>query len=182
MSRNYFLLTVFGKDRPGIVAGISQAICHGEGNIADASMTRLGGEFTMMVVCDFPKKLTSKALQNVFQPWQKKLGLELTVRPITSTLARTTRSQPAQFLISVYGTDRAGLVHQVAQALADRHLSITDLHTRVLTQSPKSLYVMLLEVSGPETLDIDDLRTELDRLRQTLGVEITLQDIDPIAL
>ena len=41
---------------------------------------------------------------------------------------------------------------------------------------------MLLEVAGTPSLDIDELRTELDRLRRSLGVEITLQDIDPVAL
>ena len=165
-----------------MVAGIAQAIGALEGNIADASMTRLGGEFTMMLVCDFPTKVSAPQVSRAFKPLQKKLALEAVARPIAPALARGSRLQPAQFLISVYGADRAGIVQQVTQALADRKLSITDLNTRVLAQAPKPLYVMLLEVAAPPALDLDDLRAELDRLRQALGVEITLQDIDPVAL
>jgi glycine cleavage system transcriptional repressor len=182
LNRNYFLITVFGKDRPGMGAGITKAICLLKGNLADASMTRLGGEFAMMVICDFPKTLPAARIAGAFHPLEKKLKLQVSARPITPALARTTQGSAAQFLISVYGTDRAGLVHEVVEALAKRKLSITDLNTKVLRRAAKSVYVLLLEVTAPPSLDVDELREELDRLRQSLGVEITFQDIDPVAL
>jgi glycine cleavage system transcriptional repressor len=182
LNRNYFLITVFGKDRPGMVAGITEAVCTLDGNLADASMTRLGGEFSMMLICDFPKKRSSSQIATAFRPWEKKLKLQLTARPIPAALARSAQSTSAQFLISVYGTDRVGLVHEVAAALAKRKLSITDLNTQVLRRAAKPMYVLLLEVTAPPSVDIDELREALDRLRQTLGVEITFQDIDPVAL
>ena len=46
----------------------------------------------------------------------------------------------------------------------------------------KPVYVMLLELQGPPTLDMDGLRTALDELRQELNVEISLQDIEAVAL
>jgi glycine cleavage system transcriptional repressor len=183
LSRNFFLVSVFGKDRAGMVAGITQALVAVNGNLADASMTRLGGEFSMMMVCDVPKKTTLAALVKTFRPWEKKLALQISVKPISQALAQGARPSSANYLISVYGSDRAGLVHPIVEALAKRKISITDLNTRVLRQPPaKPLYVMLLEVVAPPDLDVDEFREELDRLRQTLGVDLTLQDIEPVAL
>jgi glycine cleavage system transcriptional repressor len=182
MTQKYFLITAFGKDRPGMVAGITEVVCSLKGNLADASMTRLGGEFAMMLICDFPKKLPAARIASAFRPLEKKLKFQVIARPIAPALARTTQGSAAQFLISVYGTDRAGLVYEVAAALAKRKLSITDLNTKVLRHAAKPVYVLLLEVTAPPSLDVDELREELDRLRQSLGVEITFQDIDPVAL
>ena len=167
-----------------MVAGVTQAICALEGNLADASMTRLGGEFAMMLICDFPKKVSPARLAQAFRPVEKKLKLQLSTRAIPSGLARQPAPvSAAQFLISVYWHPIAwGLVHDVAEALAERKLSITDLNTKVLHHAAKPIYVLLLEVAAPPSLDVDELREELDRLRQSLGVEITFQDIDPVAL
>ena len=167
-----------------MVAGVTQAICAVEGKSGRRQHETAGlGEFAMMMVCDVPKKVTLAALSKAFKPAEKKLALEISVRPITQALARGARPAPAQYLISVYGADRAGLVYPVTQALDKRKLSITDLNTRVLRRpDAKPVYVMLLEVTAPPALDVDEFREELDRLRQTLGVDITLQDIEPVAL
>jgi len=43
-------ITVTGKDRPGIIAALSGAIFTAGGNLEDASMTILEGEFAMIVL------------------------------------------------------------------------------------------------------------------------------------
>lgn len=179
--KSSFLLTAFGRDRPGMVAGITGALVALKGNIADASMTRLGGEFTMMLICDFSGKPTPAAIAKVLRPIEKQLGIQWIVRPLSSAATRPSKAQPPKFLISVYGSDHPGIVHAVAEALAQRRCSITDLNTRVLRRPKKPLYILLLEVAAPSSLDLDDLREELDRLRGSLGVEISLQDIEPVA-
>ena len=54
---NWLMLTLVGKDLPGIVAKISQAVFDLSGNLGETSMTRLGGNFTiMLMVCVSEKK------------------------------------------------------------------------------------------------------------------------------
>ena len=49
---NWLMLTLVGKDLPEIVAKISQALFDLSGNLGETSMTRLGGNFTiMLMVC-----------------------------------------------------------------------------------------------------------------------------------
>jgi glycine cleavage system transcriptional repressor len=182
MRKQFFLLNAFGRDRPGMVAGLTQVLFDLGGNIEDASMTRLGGEFAMMFVTALPADITLSNLQKKLSVLEKKVGLQLSAKPITPQLARGTQRAEPRYLISVYGTDRPGIVFQVTQALARRKVSVTDLHTKAITQDGKSIYVMLLEIQAPATLDVDELREELDRLRTNLHVEINLQDIEAVPL
>jgi len=179
---NHFLLTASGKDRPGMVAGVADALFALKGNLQDASMTRLGGEFSMMMVASLPSKVSPAAIQKALSPWSKKLGISFQVKSVSPGLARSRPSSDAQFLISVYGTDRPGIVAKVTRAISDRKMSITDLQTRLLHHGKKPVYILLLEVQAPAKADLDGLRSALDQMRQDLGVEITLQDIDPVAL
>ncbi len=180
--KKFFLLTAFGKDRPGIVAGVSRILFDLGGNIEDASMTRLGGEFTVMLVAGLPASATSAKLEKAFGVLEKKSGLQVEVKPIPSAAAHRSKEEPAKYLLSLYGTDHPGIVHRVTQALADRKASITDLQTKVIGQGKKSVYVMLLEVQVPDNADLDGLRNDLDDLRQELKVDISFQDIETIPL
>ncbi len=163
-----------------MVAGVSRALYEVGGNIEDASMTRLGGEFAMMLVVSVPAKVTAASLTKGLSPLEKKLGLQVVVKPAPAGGVHGKGDAPT-YLISVYGTDHPGIVSDITQALAKRKISITDLQTKVAS-GPKPLYVMLLEVAVPDSMDLDDFREELDRLRADLKVEITLQDIEAVAL
>jgi len=44
------LLTVTGPDRPGLIAAISGIMAAGNADLEDISMTRLSGNFAMIVV------------------------------------------------------------------------------------------------------------------------------------
>jgi glycine cleavage system transcriptional repressor len=180
--KKFFLLSAFGKDRPGMVAAVTKALFDLGGNIEDASMTRLGGEFSIMLIVSAPASVTEAKVQKALTPAAKKLGLQIAARPIQPGAARPAKREEPRYMISVYGTDRSGIVHEVTQALAERKVSITDLNTKAIHRGGKPIYVMLLEVQVPPTLDIDNLRDALDRLRQSLDVEISFQDIDVVPL
>jgi glycine cleavage system transcriptional repressor len=186
--KKYFLLTAFGKDRPGIVAGVTRVLFELGGSVEDASMTRLGGEFAMMLVTALPARSSPK-LESSLRPLVKKFRLQIDAKRIPPQMARSGKRAEPRYLISVYGTDKPGIVYQVAKALAERQVSITDLNTRVLGPACRQagragapVYLMLLEVQIPPALDLDSLRAELDRLRSSLDVEISLQDIEAVAL
>ncbi len=181
MNKTYYLLTAFGKDRPGIVAGVTRILFDVGGNVEDASMTRLGGEFSMMLVVSVPGKTTVVALNKKLGTLEKSLGLQISAKVIPQAAAHRPKQEAAQYLISVYGTDRPGIVSRITEALAKRKISVTDLQTKV-AGGPKPLYIMLLEVAIPERVDMDEFRGELDTLRQALDVEISLQDIEAVAL
>lgn len=182
MANHFFLLTAFGNDRPGIVAEIADKLFHLGGNIEDASMTRLGGEFSIMLVVGLPEAVTARRLQKAWKGLEKDLRLSIRAKPISLKLARARQRPEASHLISVYGTDKPGIVYRVAKVLANRRINITDLNTKVMERIGEPFYVMLLEIQLPPGTKVGDLADELERLGRLLGVEITLQDIEPVAL
>ncbi|MCK7510922.1 MAG: ACT domain-containing protein [Desulfobacterales bacterium] len=51
-SPNTSIITVFGKSRPGIVAGITTVLAENKVDITDITQTLLGKNFAMIIVCD----------------------------------------------------------------------------------------------------------------------------------
>jgi glycine cleavage system transcriptional repressor len=76
--------------------------------------------------------------------------------------------------VSVYGVDRPGIVHRIAVLLADATVNIVDLTTRVIGDPARPAYAMLLEVTVPPDLDVEELGGRLQELALQLGVECSL--------
>ena len=143
MSRkNTFLITAFGKDRPGIVAGVTGILYDLGANVEDASMTRLGGEFTMMLVTSVPASLSGDKLERELKSLEKKLGIQTAAKGIPYAGGGSAQGAPPRYMIAVYGSDHPGIVYRVTDQLAKRKVSITDLQTKV-TGGAKPVYVML---------------------------------------
>ncbi len=178
--KKLYLLTAFGKDRPGIVAAVTQALFETGANVEDASMTRLGGEFAIMLVTSLstPLPVIEKRLLGA----KKKFGLEISLKPLAKAPREATEKPSTRYMVALYGTDQPGLIYRVAEMLAQRKISITDVNTKTVARGRSATYVMFLEIQIPSGFDLDDLRTELDSLRTSLHVEISLQDIDAAAL
>src|SRR5438093_3162857 len=107
----YAMLTAFGQDRPGIVAAVAEGLFQLHCNIEDTCMTRLRGEFTMMVMVKLPSELLPDHLAARLALFTEPLGLTVLCRELPPKAAT---SQPPSdipaYMLSVYGADRPGIV------------------------------------------------------------------------
>ena len=179
-----WIVTALGKDRPGIVAAVTERLYRIGCNLEDSAMTRLGGEFTIMLVCSAPTRLSHPALSEAFRPLSRRLGLSISVKQLPPDEAVRPAKRGPAYLISVYGADRPGIVFHVSQALARTRVNITDVHTH---RSPggrggSALYLLLLEVELPRRLKSGALERTLRQLGKRLGVEVSLRQADPDVL
>lgn len=179
----YAMLTAFGQDRPGIVAalagGLSQLGC----NIEDTCMTRLRGEFTMMVMVRLPAHLPAEALVERLTPFTAPHGLTVLCRDVPSQAAeRGTEPDLPVFMLSVYGADHPGIVAQVARVVADHGGNITDMNTRVIGAEDRPVYIMVLEVQMPAGSRPEALGQALERLKPSLGVDLTFRPLEQVRL
>jgi ACT domain-containing protein len=72
------VITVVGKDRVGIVAGISSVLAEHGANIIDISQTVLRGMFAMIMVVDLSKCKTSVGeLREALKEKGKELGVDV---------------------------------------------------------------------------------------------------------
>lgn len=167
---HWYMLTLVGKDRPGIVAKVTAALYDGGCNLGEASMMRLGGTFTIMLMVDFER--SSKALTDVIEPVAESLDLHLHLDRIEGKLHQHVEPDVR---VTVYGADRAGIVAKVTGALAEAGLNITDLESMVGGSEDKPIYVMQIEGTAAE--GIESLQAAVDVIRKE-GVEAHLEPIE----
>lgn len=75
------VITVIGKDRPGIIAKVSTALFEREINIDDISQTIMQGLFTMVMIVDLGRMSTSvEELQAKLQVIAEELGMQIRVQ------------------------------------------------------------------------------------------------------
>jgi glycine cleavage system transcriptional repressor len=178
-----WIVTALGKDRPGIVAGVTKVLYRLGCNLEDSAMTRLEGEFTVMLIFLSPAKATFASLRKAFEPLERKLKLAVHLKPLTGQETHAHSTWAGAYLISVYGADRPGIVFRVSDMLARSGVNITDVHTH---RSPAgrghkepSLYLLLLEVELPRGRSVSWLEQQLKRTAKRLGVEVSLRPSEP---
>src|SRR5438128_5610657 len=100
----YAMLTAFGQDRPGIVAAVAEGLFQLWCNIEGTCMTRLRGEFAMMVMVKLPSELLLDHLATRLARFTEPLGLTVLCREVSQEAATPQSSTdiPA-YMLSVYG-------------------------------------------------------------------------------
>ncbi|ALL01542.1 hypothetical protein Pyrde_1499 [Pyrodictium delaneyi] len=78
--REYIVVFVHGRDRPGIVAGLASVLADANANILDISQTVMRGIFTMAMIVDVTEaKLKIEELRRRLEERGKQLGVEVSV-------------------------------------------------------------------------------------------------------
>ena len=171
-----FTVTAIGHDRPGIVAGVTKVLFDRGCNLADCSMTRLSGQFAMILLVQAPEGLSGGGLESALEGVAGELGLSIHVREAVPGAGRPA-GQP--FVLSLYGADKPGIVFGIASELAARRVNITDLVSR---KTGESLYLVVLEIDLPNTVDGSEFQREIASFAQKLGVEATLRPAEAAEL
>lgn len=161
-------VAVLGPDQPGVIAALSEVLLAGSGNLEDASMTILRGQFAMTLVVDVDA--TADEVSERLAPVAERLGLLISVRDARAAPAGEPTGSP--HVVSVHGADRPGIVARVTAAIAAAGGNVTDLSTRLAG----GMYVLLAEIDLAG--DAAALADELDRLSKELHVTATLRPAD----
>jgi glycine cleavage system transcriptional repressor len=166
------MLTVIGKDRPGIVAHITAALYDAGCNLGAASMMRLGGNFAIMLMVSHDG--TVKTLASLVSPVTESLGLALHCDRIEGHLHE--HIEP-DVRITVAGADRTGIVAQVTGALAEAGLNILNLESDVAGTAAQPLYIMHIE--GQAIEGVESLQAAMEVIKRQ-GIDATLTPIDTV--
>ena len=173
-------VTAIGKDQPGIVAGISEALLAVGGNIEDSRMAILRGHFAVMLIVTVPAEQPSSEVRSRLAVVRERLGLEaLAVEEVGELTDR--EAGAASHVLTVYGADHPGIVHAISSALAAHGVNICDLQTQVTGEAPSNVYVMLMEL-GLGDADAAEVRSALERVGEEASVEVSLRELEDEAL
>ncbi len=74
------IVTVIGKDKPGIISKVSTCLAESNVNIEDISQTIVQGNFTMIMLCELAENLTIKQLKIQLEDLGEKIGVSIHVQ------------------------------------------------------------------------------------------------------
>ncbi len=179
--KQWFALSAIGRDRPGIVADLSQLIFECDCNLEDSSMTVLGSEFAVLLLLsgqadDIGERLSAacKRLE-----WEKQLTVFF--RPLDSDPSGSPRATESRaYTLQATGLDKAGIVARVSRCLADHQINIRQMGTqsRPEPESGAPFYTMRIDMEVPADVEEVRLREQLDAIGRDLYVDITLERVD----
>lgn len=170
--KKWYMLTVVGGDRPGIVAHLTHALYEGGCDLGEASMMRMGGSFTIMLMVKFDG--APRALELLVEPVTDSMGLHFHVDRMDGGLHQ--HLQP-DVRITVSGADRAGIVAKVTGALAEAGLNILELDSDVAGSEEQPIYIMVIEGYAAE--GIEGLRSALQIITRA-GIEASIEPIETL--
>jgi len=172
----HIVLTVIGRDRPGLVSAISETIAAAGGNWLDTRMASLAGQFAgMLLVAVAPEK--ADALVAALGKLEAQ-GLHLVIEKgdEAGLAGRAAR-------LELVGLDRPGIIRNISHVLADRNVSIAELESECVkgSFSGDAMFKAKARLTLPDNLDLEDLRQSLEALAHELMVDLSLDDDAPAA-
>lgn len=166
-----FVLTVLCDDRPGVVELLAQTINQHHGNWLESRMAHLAGKFAgilQVAVADIHQTELRNALTQLIDK-----GFKIVIEDAITA----TKPDCREFSFSVVGNDRPGIVREIAQAFAARHINMGELETACSSMpwSGEPLFEATGVIDVPKSVDMNELYDYLDKIADELAVDIRLE-------
>lgn len=172
---NRFIMTAFGKDRPGITADVTKLLYENGCNLEETTMTLLADEFTVILLFSCQDAHIDDKLLMECRRLEREKDISAFVRPL-GVRQELKKSGYTDHVLHVEGLDQTGIVYKISQYLSDCGLNIVDLKS-VVESSPQSgtaMYVMDLHIQVPDGTSLDKVEQGLSDVADDLHVDITL--------
>lgn len=165
------VVSIVGPDRHGIVRLLSDRAQRFGANWAASRMSRLAGEFAGMVHFEVPRE-NADALATALRGLESS-GLQVV---IAKSDGATVPTSLRGVELELVGDDRIGIVSSLTKILAERGISIENIHTEIVRSgvSGKQTFKIGAHLLVPAALSVDELRRELGTLAREMMVDIAL--------
>lgn len=175
--QTHLVLTVIGRDRPGLVRAVSETIAAQGGNWLDTRMATLAGQFAGMLLVTIPPEQADALVASLEA---------LEAQGIHITVARSAEEPPETgrtLCLELIGLDRPGIVRDVSGVLAARYVNIIELESERLNGSfsGEAMFKARARLVLPDDLDLDDLRKAVEALANDIMVDFELEGVSPAA-
>ncbi len=168
------VVTVIGKDRPGLVESVSAVVEAQGGSWVESRMSRLAGEFAGILRVSVPAA-KADGLTRELEALESR-GLRVMVeRGVEEEV-----EEGHAIVLELIGSDRPGIVHKISEALAARGVNVDELNTECdgAPWSGGALFKAMARLRAPKSLDLDVLRESLEEIASDLMVDIRIAEAD----
>lgn len=173
MSKTRIVMTLLGKDQPGIVEAVARVVAEHGGNWEDSNLARLSGRFAGFIQISAEADAAAALEADLLALSRNDLDLQVERIDKDEPTATTTEVR-----LTLVGNDRPGLLREITAALASAAVNVTRLETecRSAPMSGEMLFHVDADLLCPADLGYEALRERLERLGQDLMVEIDLAE------
>ena len=171
LSTTQLVVSVVGPDRHGIVSLLADRAQRYGANWAASRLNRMAGEFAGTVHFEVPRE-HADALSDALRQLGS-CGLQVVVaRSDAASVPASLRA----FELELVGADRVGIVSSLTRMLAERGISIENIHTEILRSgvSGKQTFRVGAHLLVPAALPVDALRRDLGALASEMMLDIAL--------
>ena len=167
------VVTIVGRDRPGLVRHLSDCTHGFAVNWADSRMNHFAGQFAGMVHFQ-----VSPEHADAFIEALHKLEAEGLQVKVARSDAAPIAAGKRMLKLELIGPDRPGIVRLLSTSLAERGVSIEDLHTEIVSKTETEHHVFKVRalLVVPASLPDDALRAMLEGLASELMLDVALDE------
>jgi glycine cleavage system transcriptional repressor len=169
------IISVLGKDRPGIIAAVTRILFEADCNIENVSQTILQNEFSGIFIVSVPDALSADELHRRLEADLSSMGLHVVEKPIDDTPSQGGHGSSEPFVVTTKGPDRKGLVAAITAIMAAHRVNVTNLLAVFKGGDDPNANIMIYEVDVPADADQQALRSELHATAVELALDISIQ-------
>ncbi|MDE3010597.1 MAG: ACT domain-containing protein [Pseudomonadota bacterium] len=170
------VLTLSGRDRPGLLEQVAVVVSGHGGSFADSRMVAVGGRIAGLQLVNLPEHGVPALLAGL-----RELAASLSDFAVDVADGAERVAPGARLTLELIGHDRPGIVREVTEVLARHGVSIEELETRCVPGSfaGGEMFEARARLHLPPGLPGERLRSLLAALAQEMMVDITLEDSHP---
>ncbi|MHB8972806.1 MAG: glycine cleavage system transcriptional repressor [Pirellulaceae bacterium] len=176
--KTLLMVTITCPDRPGIVEQITQVVVRYSANWEDSRLARLGGDFAGIVMISVAHEDVEALKHALLDLCSEETTIAVKITRADDPAVRTLH---AMYELHLTGADHEGIVHKLSAYLAAQGINVEAMETKV-TRAPMSaapLFSMDAVVKVPPELSLAELDESLQRIGESLGVDIDIRAAQP---
>jgi len=169
---NRIVISVIGRDCPGVVYAITDALAKEKCNVEQLSQTILKGQFASIVIISAPEGVTEEQVQRVVSLSLEARDMDLTVAARyfeVETFDSGEETEP--FVVTVNGSDQAEIIAMFSGIFAEQKVNIENL--KALRTNDDC--VLVFEVALPMSINRNAFRQMLQAKARSVGLSISIQ-------
>ncbi|OYT40287.1 MAG: phosphoserine phosphatase SerB [Candidatus Altiarchaeales archaeon ex4484_43] len=174
MEDSLFVITVLGKDREGLVAGITGELAAVNVNIVDIEQSVIHGLFSMFMLIDISKaRINADKIKAIVYESSRELGVDINITPLSEYGEKYNEKEKKIQKITIVGRDKPGIVAGISRALSDLNMNIERI--KMIARGDLLAMEMLADSKG---LSLDKLKEVMKKTGDKIGVDVIVQSED----
>jgi len=169
------IITVLGKDRPGIIAAVATSLYKLDCNLENVNQMILQSEFAGFFIVEPPENLDKAGVKENLDRDFKTSSLRIHVDVMDENGNGKNPSTGELFLITTIGPDQKGLVARITEIIANHNVNVTNLKAVFKGGDDPTANLMSYEVAITPENDRAALFSALREKAQELNLDISIQ-------